>query len=189
LLNSGRQNVEIASLACGTMYDVLEADYEDRKKVSFTGFDVDNESLRLVREKAEKLGYDNERINLRACDIVSTPLPEAQYDVIVCNGFSFYINDESLGQLIENVKRALKPNGILLMSFIQPPAAWQMSEEEKKVSTVVKEILDAVPMNWSANLRTGDQVLSLVKKSGLTDVSVLEEQHHIHPLILAHKSQ
>lgn len=187
LLISGKPKVEIASLACGTMYDVLGTNFENRKKISFHGYDVDKESLRLVQEKAQKLEYNNEQIKLQECDIVSSSLPENQYDVIICNGFSFYINDESLSHLIENVKRALKTNGIFLMSFIQPPAMWQMSEEEKKVGKIVKEILDAVPMNWSANLRTSDEVLSLVKKGGLSDVSILEEKHNIHPLLFAHK--
>lgn len=186
-LISGKQNIEIASLACGTMYDVLEANYEDRKKVAFAGFDLDKESLQLAQEKASALGYAREQIKLTECDAVSSPLPENQYEAVICNGFSFYINDESLSRVIENVKKALKPNGIFLMSFIQPPAMWQMNEEEKKVSKIVKEILDAVPMNWSANLRTDKQARSLVEKSGLTDVSVLEESHQIHSLILAYK--
>lgn len=187
LVVSGKTKVEIASLACGTMYDVLGTKFEDRKKIFFCGFDVDKESLRLVQEKAKTLGYDTDQIKLQECDIVTSSLPEDQYDVIICNGFSFYINDESLIHLIENVKMALKTNGIFLMSFIQPATMWQMNEQEKKVGKIVKEILDAVPMNWSANLRTSDEVLSLVKKGGLSDVSVLEEKHNIHPLIFAHK--
>lgn len=187
-LVSGKQNIEIGSLACGTMYDVLGANYEDRKKITFSGFDLDKESLKLAQEKASSLGYASEQVKLTVCDVVSSSLPENQYDAIVCNGFSFYINDESLGQVIESVKKALKSNGIFLMSFIQPPTMWQMSEEEQKVNKVIKEILDAVPMNWSAHLRTGGQVLSLVEKGGLTNVSILEERHQIHPLLLAFKS-
>ncbi len=187
LLISGKQNIEIGSLACGTMYDVLGATYENRMKVSFSGFDVDKESLQLAQEKANKLGYAKEQINLIECDVVNFPLPEKQFDAVVCNGFSFYIDDESLSQLIESVERSLKPNGIFLMSFIQPPTAWQMNEEEKKVSITVREILDVLPKNWSANLRTSSQVQSLVEKSGLSDVSIIEESHQIHPLILAHK--
>lgn len=185
---SGKKNIEIGSLACGTMYDVLGASYEDREKITFSGFDVDKESLKLVQEKANTLGYTSEQLKIIECDVVSSPLQENQYDAIVCNGFSFYINDESLGQVIENVKKALKPNGVFLMSFIQPPTMWQMSEEEQKVSKVVKEILDAVPMNWSANLRTDSQVRSLIEKGGLTNVSILEESHQIHPLIVAFKA-
>lgn len=187
LLTYRKENIEVASLACGTMYDVLGANYDDRSKVNFSGFDIDKESLQLVHEKARTLGYAKEKIRLIECDIVKTSLPENQYDIIVCNGFSFYINDQSLGQLIENVKKALKPDGTFVMSFIQPFTMWQMNEEEKKIGKVVKDILDAVPMNWSANLRTGDQVLSIVEKSGLTNVSVLEESHQIHPVVLAQK--
>jgi SAM-dependent methyltransferase len=187
LLISGKSNVKIASLACGTMYDVLGTKFKNPKKVSFCGIDADKESLRLAEEKAKSLGYDNEQIKTQQCDIVSSSLTEDEYDVIICNGFSFYIKDESLIHLIENVKRALKTNGIFLMSFIQPPTMWQMDEEEKKVDKIIKEIYNAVPMNWSTNLRTSDEVLSLVKKGGLSDVSILEEKHHIHPLILAHK--
>ncbi|MBA2369054.1 MAG: methyltransferase domain-containing protein [Candidatus Protochlamydia sp.] len=184
---SNNRKFEVATLACGTMYDVLGASYEDRKKVFFCGYDVDKESLSLVKEKAIQLKYDDEQIELCECDIVTSSLPKDHYDTIICNGFSFYIYDEQLCQVIENVKQALKSNGIFVMSFIQPPHLWQMDEEEKKVSAIYKEILDLFPKKWSAHLRTGDHVLSILEKSGLANVSVLEERHGIHPLVLAHK--
>lgn len=187
LLNSGTQHVQVASLACGTMYDVLGTQYEDRAKVSFFGYDIDQESLRLVQEKAKTLGYRNDQITLSASDVICSSLPENQYDIIICNGFSFYVNDESIGQLIEKVNRALKANGIFLMSFIQPATLWRMNEAEEKVNKAVQEIFNAVPMNWTSHLRTGDEVCDLVRKNGWARVSVLEEEHHIHPLLFARK--
>ncbi len=181
------QKIEIASLACGTMYDVLGANYKDRTKISFTGYDLDQESLKLISEKASHLGYDSEQVKVEQCDITSTSLPQNTYDIIVCNGFSFYIDDTSLSQLIKNVEKALKSNGIFLMSFIQPQESWKMSEEEKKVNNIVQGIFDAVPMNWSSNLRSVNQVWDLVRTEGLVDLSISWEIHHIHPLLVAHK--
>jgi len=183
------QKVQIASLACGTMYDVLGANYEDRTKISFTGYDLDQESLKLVSEKAGHLGYDSEQINLEQCDITNSPLPKKTYDIVVCNGFSFYIGDADLSRLIKNVEKALKPNGTFLMSFIQPPASWRMSDKEKEVNNIVQGIFDAVPMNWSSNLRSVNQVWDLASAEGLTNLSVSWEIHRIHPLFVAHKQE
>lgn len=182
----GQKKVEIASLASGTMYDVLGANYDDSKSVSFCGYDVDADSLRLAKEKASLLGYGDEQVKTLKLNVVDSPLKD-QYDIIVCNGFSFYIDDEELSQLIDNVKVALKENGVFLMSFIQPFTVWKLNEEEKTASKLVQQILDAVPMKWSANLRTSDQVVSFLNKKELVDISILSEEHEIHPCILAHK--
>jgi len=187
LLNSGEQKIEISSLACGTMYDALGAKYKNSEKITFSGFDVDQESLELAQEKASILGYENQRIKLTKCNVVSSSLPENQYDIVVCNGFSFYIDDESLLRVIENVKKALKPNGVFLMSFIHPPTEWRLSDTEKKVGEVIQKIFDVFPMNWSANLRTDAQIRPLLEKGGFSDVSILEEGHQIHPLLKATK--
>lgn len=118
-----KPDVAIASLACGTMYDVLGARYEILRGISFSGYDVDIDSLKLAQEKGASLKLLPEQIKVHQLDVVSTPLPEKQFDIIVCNGFSFYIDDASLSKLMESVQKALKKNGVFLMSFLQPPSA------------------------------------------------------------------
>lgn len=52
------------------MYDVLEANYEDKNSLSLSGFDVDGESRRLAREKGDRNGYTSESLELQECDVV-----------------------------------------------------------------------------------------------------------------------
>jgi len=92
-----------------------------------------------------------------------------------------------LARLIKNVEKALKSNGIFLMSFIQPSDSWRMSDKEKEVNNIVQGIFDAVPINWSSNLRTVNQVWDLIRTEGLVDLSISWEIHRIHPLFVAHK--
>lgn len=186
LVKDGQSLVSIASLACGTMYDVLEAKYEDAKPIQFHGFDVDGDSLRLAQIKAKALGYQNQ-IEIHESDVVKTSLKEKHFDIIVCNGFSLYLNDHDLGQVIENVTKALKSNGIFIMSFIQPSQLWEMNEAELKTRDAINEIYAAFPMNWTANFRRHDEVKNLLEKGGLTNVKIFEEVHQIHPLAMGHK--
>jgi 2-polyprenyl-3-methyl-5-hydroxy-6-metoxy-1,4-benzoquinol methylase len=182
---SGQEKIKIASLACGTMYDVFGADYAEKKKISVLGRDVDSESLQLAKEKASLNGFFEENVHFQECDVVKQQIKKNEYDIIVCNGFSFYLNDHDLSQVINNVRNALKPKGIFIMSFIQPLNCWNMNENEKKVDDIVRPILETFPKKWSSNLRTSDQVMELVKENGFKDVTVVSEAHGIHPLILA----
>lgn len=180
--------VKIASLACGTMFDVLEVEYPTQN-IEFVGYDIDALSLKYAEKKAMEF-RKTKPLTTHDADVMKTELPPQEYDVVVCNGFSFYLTEEkTLQELIQKVEKTLKPGGIFLMSFILPPSQWKISEKEKQTHEQIHNIFDAIVAKWTASFRTSDTILSYCSEAGFASTECIRESHDIHPLIQAKKQE
>ncbi|MHC5038379.1 MAG: class I SAM-dependent methyltransferase [Planctomycetota bacterium] len=75
-------------------------------------FDVAEDLVEVGRQEASGAGCMN--VDFRVADAMQLDLPEKGFDGAVCFGVSLYIRDENLVTFYGNLRRHLKPGGVLL---------------------------------------------------------------------------
>lgn len=80
------------------------------------------------------------------------------FDIIFISGLVVYLNDSQVGQLILNIKKMLKPQGVL---FLREPS----SVIEKRYE-IIDQYSEALKTNYSAIYRTSMEINSLFKNQG-----------------------
>lgn len=110
----------LASVPCGLMDDLLDMDYRDVTGVRLIGVDIDAEAVDLAAKNAAVRGL-SERCRFLVRDAWELGL-DTEVNLLVSNGLNMYEPDrDRLVELYRNFRRALRPEGRLLISFIPPP--------------------------------------------------------------------
>jgi ubiquinone/menaquinone biosynthesis C-methylase UbiE len=104
-------SVEILDLACGTGNMSIPI---AKKGLFVTGVDISEEMLMVANEKAYEEGL---RTKFIKHDIVNINLKK-KFDMVTCftDGFN-YISYNDFSHLVDNIKRHLKKNGILIFDL------------------------------------------------------------------------
>ncbi len=113
----------ILDLATGTADLAIEAIRLKPEKI--VGVDISEEMLRLGREKLKKLGFDH-IITLETGDAEKLPFSDAQFDAaMVAFGVR---NFENLQLGLQDIRRVLKPGGILVVLEFSRPASFPIKQ-------------------------------------------------------------
>ncbi|MBY0280674.1 MAG: class I SAM-dependent methyltransferase [Alphaproteobacteria bacterium] len=184
-LNAGAKT--FVSVPSGTMEDLLTLDATEKKDVRFIGVDLDPEAA-LWMEKAsasyaKTLQCDKE-FHQGDAFVLSSYIKGA--DVLVSNGLNFYIkSDTEVIRLYESFAAALKPEGILIISHLSPPASAEPYDGAalKKQLAIVKDICE---MRWQI-FRSEELVKEQLGMAGFEILKVIYDKQRMFPTYVCKK--
>jgi extracellular factor (EF) 3-hydroxypalmitic acid methyl ester biosynthesis protein len=124
--NSKSREINIMNLACGPSRDIHELvkNAELLKKISFECIDHDDNALNYAkkllasteRENIEFIFTKKNAYKIALSKNVEKYLNNRSYDLIYSTGLVDYFNDEMTEGLIKNLKKLLRPGGMLAIS-------------------------------------------------------------------------
>lgn len=177
--------MQLASIPCGLMDDLLTLNLEDFHNISFDGIDLDEASLALAQENAQKHGVESSCLFLKK-NAWNLEI-DSKYDLIVSNGLNMYeSNDEKIIELYRNFYQALRPNGVLITSFFVPMSGSSdniNSEDMRKQKAIFVDILQT---RWQT-FRTEELTRSQLESVGFNVLEVKYDSQGIFPTIIAEK--
>ncbi len=103
------------------------------------GFDVSPESIRLANQLAAESGL-GDQLNYEVADIDQIELPVNRYDVVIAKMALHHL--ENLEHIYHQVKRSLKPGGVLMINEFVGPSRFQWTDLQLRL---MNELLEALP--------------------------------------------
>lgn len=182
--------INIASIPCGLLDDLLTVDFNTNSKINITGIDLDNISISMAKINAENYNK-NHQIQILKCDAWNLKFEKA-FDIILSNGLSIY--EKSTDRLVDLYKefyKALKKDGKLITSFLTPPPSLSKEspwtgvnkEEYKKQISIFSDILSVRWREYRSEAETRD----LLAKAGFEVEEIVYDSQHIFPTVIAKK--
>lgn len=181
-----------ASIPCGIMGEFLDLDYSKLKSFSLYGIDIDPETLNSANEYAGSKGLRS-HCHFFEKDAWDLNLKE-KFDLIASNGLAIYEpDDQKVVDLYRQFFIALKPNGILITSFLTPPPVpgqiteWLPSGFNPQDALLQKIVfMDVLDAKWQA-YRTEETVKKQLQEAGFKEIVILYDKAHIFPTVVAKK--
>lgn len=180
----------LASVPCGLMDDLLLADRGNAQGVKLLGIDLDEESLALARENARMRGVEAD------CDFLKRDAwdlgLEGECDLITSSGLNVYEPDnERVKDLYRNFYRALRPGGILVISFFTPPPALDKNSpwRDYDAEDLRKQrglFVDVWQVNWQV-FRTEAQMREHLESAGFRVLEVIYDRQAMFPTVVAQR--
>lgn len=186
-----KNNIEILSLPCGCMRDLLEIDYSKLDTYTLTGIDIDSESLEAAKQLAKEKNISShcQFIQKDAWALKVTN----KFDVITSNGLNVYESDEQKRNgLYKILYNALKPNGHLIMGFLTPPpifenCEWNMNEiNNEDLDFEILLFAKILQTHW-LNYSTSGDMLRILQKIGFKKVRFQYDKAKLFPVVIATK--
>jgi len=185
-----KSGMQLASIPCGLMDDLLSLDYSGLHGVEVTGIDLDDTSL-----KAAAINFDTRKPLISAHfekkDAWTLDTCE-HWDFITSNGLNIYIPEDSkVTQLYRQFHQSLKPAGQLLISFLSkspsqdPQSPWEIYDKAdlKLHMLLFSEILQ---IKWQS-FRTVAQTRAQLEAAGFEVQTVRYDGQRLFPTVLAKK--
>jgi ubiquinone/menaquinone biosynthesis C-methylase UbiE len=172
------------------MDDLLRLDFSNVENICLTGIDLDDHSLTLARENAEKL-KKNTTISFLKKNAWQLDIYD-EYDVLTSNGLNIYEPDDAkVVELYKEFYKVLKPNGIFIGSFLTPPPSLSKESSWRNVSSenALKQkaiFADILQVQWQA-FRTETQTRDQLQKAGFKNIEIIYDSQGIFPTFLAYK--
>jgi ubiquinone/menaquinone biosynthesis C-methylase UbiE len=179
-----RPGMKMASLPAGLMDDLLTLDYSESAGVELTGVDLDPETLHEAEENFKRV-LPAVKATFEKCDAWELGSAE-RWDLITSNGLNIYVQeDDRCTDFYRNVARALKPEGVFILSFIAPPEQWQPTRQSDLdyQRFLFKEV---VPVKWSC-VRDEEKTRQQLAAAGFDVLEVRYDQQRMFPAVLAKK--
>lgn len=184
-----KNNITIASIPCGVMDDLTRLNTGSFQNISYVGIDYDNQSIDLARRNSNLL--ENVSISFHQKDAWNLKL-NSQFDIITSNGLNIYEpDDDKVVDLYRNFYKSLKPNGILITSFLTPPPALSQESTWKNYNPtdVIKQkalFVDIIAVNWQA-FRTEKQTRKQLEDAGFKKINFIYDSQGMFPIVIAKK--
>lgn len=182
----------VASIPCGLMDDLLTLDLSKLSDVRLIGIDLDNDSLERARETAKHQHLEKQSSFIKS-DAWQLNMTH-EFDIITSNGLNFYeFSGERVVELYRNFYTALKPNGILITSFLTPPpilsreSPWDMKNINLEDLRIQKVIMSYILNAKFQAFRTEEQTLQQLREVGFRDMRMIYDKAKLFPTILAIK--
>lgn len=187
------EGCSFASIPCGIMGEFLDLDFKNLKNYSLYGIDVDPETLTSASDYAEKKGLSSH------CQFVERDAWDlnlkGKFDLIASNGLAIYEpDDQKVVDLYREFYKALKPNGILITSFLTPPpipgqiTEWLPSEFNPQDALLQKIVfVDVLDAKWQA-YRTAETVKKQLQQAGFKEIVIIYDKAHVFPTVISRKS-
>lgn len=184
----------LASIPCGIMSDLLDLNYSNLKNFNLYGIDLDPETISLAKSYAkEKSLLSN--CNFLLQDAWSLDMSE-KFDLISSNGLAIYEpDDEKVIGLYQKFYKALKPQGLLITSFLTPPPGgklkteWRLDKinlQDAKLQKIL--FLDILDVKWQI-YRSEKEVKDQLENAGFGKIEIIYDTAHIFPVVTAKKLQ
>ena len=75
----------------------------------------------MIEVSQQKAAQANEDITFQLGSINDIPFPDNQFDVVMCSFMIFHMSDETRRKGMPEIRRVLKPNGVLLVVDLELP--------------------------------------------------------------------
>lgn len=186
-----KENIQLASIPCGLMKDLLTLDFSNISKFQITGLDIDPESLALSSLFAKQIGISN--VEFYENDAWQMKFEES-FDIIVSSGLNVYESDPvKVLALYKNFFKALKAGGWLVISVLTYPPGeskktdWDLDKIPPK-DLLMEQILykDILNLHWR-NFRSSNELDLEFKQIGFTDIRIEFDRYRLFPTIIAKK--
>lgn len=184
-----KPGMEMASLPCGVMADLLTMKLNDAR---FCGLDLDENSLKLAAEFAAARNLES-RCEFIQADAWNLEIAD-RFDVLTSNGLNIYEReDDRVTELYRSFAKALKPGGLLVTSFLTPPpplagpegCEWDFAQIDMKALEIQRqifaEILDAT---W-ASYRSTETTRQQLQAAGFGQIEFIAGTTRMFPTVVA----
>ncbi len=185
-----RSHTTLAAIPCGLMDSLLLLNYDQVENVHLIGIDLDPESIELAKINARQHGKKF-TASFQEKDAWDLSIHN-EYDLVTSNGLNFYEpDDQKVVALYGEFYKALKPEGILITSFLTPPpplsaeSTWKNFDinDLKKQKAILGDIVQA---NFQA-FRTESQTRQQLEQAGFKILDVIYDTQGMFPTIIAQK--
>lgn len=154
----------VLDLGCGPGYP---AEYYISRDCQYLGIDL---SLNMLRESASRSVF-SQRAYLASADLMSLPLEDSSFDLVLCLGVLEYVVD--IGTVIETVSKILKSRGVFVLSMQNLASPYRWWDRYVYTSGTVLSIKKTLNRPVSA-----DPTLKLVRAR---DVKIILCDHGLAP--------
>ena len=140
---------DVLSLGCGSGH--LDRIFRQRGLVmrSLTGLDISPAAVGRAQTLAEEASLAP-TIRYQAADLNRFTLPSRAFDFVYF--FQSLHHIEALEHVLDGVRAALRPGGLLLVNEFVGPSRFQWTDDQRRVAT---EALATLPRDLRKDLRTG----------------------------------
>lgn len=181
-------NMTIASIPCGLMDDLLTLDYKQTSNIQLVGIDLDKEALSTAEDNAKKHHLEKQA-SFRLCNAWQIEYFQ-EFDMITSNGLNFYEADnEKVVALYKKFHAALKPNGLLITSFLTPPpslhpdSSWDMEKINKEDLRIQKVLFTYILTVRFQAYRTEQQTKQQLIDAGFKDIKFIYDKAKLFPTV------
>jgi len=184
-----QDNITIASIPCGIMDDLTSLNTRDFRNINYVGIDYDNHSIDLAKSNSN--AAQNVSVRFYQQDAWDLKF-DSEFDIITSNGLNIYEpDDDKVVSLYKNFYQSLKPNGVLITSFLTPPPSVSEESTWKNYSSadVIKQkalFVDIIGVNWQA-FRTEKQTREQLEKAGFSNIEFTYDSQGMFPTVIARK--
>jgi SAM-dependent methyltransferase len=182
----------LASVPCGWMGDLLLLDYAHCPDVRLMGIDLDPQALDGARALAAERGL-GAQLSLHLADAWKLDL-YAVADTLTSNGLDVYESDDArVAVLYRKFHDALKPDGLLVASFLTPPpgrsaaSPWDAAAIDPD-ALALQHLLFAqvIGVKWR-NYHTYAQMREQLQHAGFVDIRFIDDRARMYPTVTARK--
>lgn len=186
-----RDGIQIASIPCGLMGEILNCNFSNLEGFHITGIDIDPLSLQQAKQCAKNQGL------AEYCQFIEKNALELNhietYDIISSNGLNIYINDDATRtKLYQRFFDALKPGGQLITSTLTPlpsqgKCEWAM--DQINAEHLLKQAIifgDIIGLKWQ-NFRGSEESKNDLLSVGFKKVDIIFDTAKIMPTLIASK--
>ncbi|MBU9888975.1 MAG: class I SAM-dependent methyltransferase [Candidatus Omnitrophica bacterium] len=115
--------MDLASGPCRELQELLKGDLRDFPEVFFDCYDQDenawDHAKNLLREDARRVTFVKENVvRIALKKNIETQMPQ-RYDLIYSTGLFDYLDKRIAKRLVENLRKLLKPDGVLAISDVR----------------------------------------------------------------------
>ena len=182
--------MNLASIPCGAMNDLLKLDYSNAQDVHLVGIDIDPESIELAQNNIAKTSLS---ATVEKYDAWTFKRDEDnKFDLITSNGPHIYEpSEERLVELYKNFYEALRPNGYLVTSFIAKPPMVDPNSSWKNVDMahLIKQkavFADIIQAKWQ-NSWSELEMRNQLEQAGFEIEKIIYDSQGMFPTVLAIK--
>ena len=174
----------VASVPAGTMYDLLNLKFHN---VHVVGIDYDDKARLDALDNYNSLNHHYSNFDYRIKDAWDMQITE-EFDLLVSNGLNIYEpNENKLIALYQEFYRSLKPNGILITSFLTSPADWDMEQINMKNLAKQKMLFsDILQAKWQC-FNSEESVKKQLEIAGFKVIDIIYDKQKIFPTIVLQK--
>lgn len=152
------QGAKVLDLACGIG---RHSTYLNKMGFDVTGVDLSEKSIAQAQQ------YSNETLQFRVHDMCE-PFGNKEYDCIfnLFTSFGYFSNKDANTWVLQNVKEALRPNGVFVLDFLNAEKVFRELKTEKQET----QNIDGIEFQTTKRIE-GD---CIIKEINITDAG---QQH------------
>jgi ubiquinone/menaquinone biosynthesis C-methylase UbiE len=160
-ISSGTASV-VLDAGCGVGNFIIPLSYKCKL---IYGIDISNESLKICSSRVQK--YNIKNVILKNSTVLNIPLNDSSVDKILCFSIFQYLDSVQIETAIEEFKRILKEDGLLIINFLNGDSLYDYST---KVLRFIRKILKGKRNYASSNIPLKQLKDIIEKEKGTAEI-------------------